>query len=65
MEAEQKKVSSDNHELEGQLANAQKLVALYKTNGEKRTAESLELQEVVRELRTHIEVSARASHKWA
>ena len=55
--ADHEKLVKDNQELEKQLSSAQKLIALYKNNSEQRTTESLELQEVIRDLRTHIEAS--------
>lgn len=59
LKEEQKVMIDKEQQFEKELAVAQKLVNLHKIHCDKRTADAAELENVVRDLRKHVEVARR------
>ena len=55
-------MTEKEEQFEKELAVAQKLAGLHKTHGDKRTAEAVQLESIVRDLRRHVEV-LKAPHE--
>jgi len=56
LKLERNDATDKEQHFEKELAIAQKLASLYKSNCEKRTTEAAQLESVVRDLRKHVEV---------